>query len=91
VERSDNWIAGHIGCNHVTVKAVRERLESASEIQRLDEFLGEDSIMLDRAAAQGCALDVVQVRTPEVNRFLHDRERVSPGERSIFEQQDVEP
>lgn len=42
VERSDSWIAKHIGCDDKTVAAKRDRMEATSEIPKLDTLLGED-------------------------------------------------
>lgn len=42
VERSDNWIAKHIGCSDKTVSGQREHLETTSEIPNLDKLIGED-------------------------------------------------
>ena len=42
VERSDQWIARHIGCHNETVSSVRHRLESTNGIRQLDALLGED-------------------------------------------------
>src|SRR5262245_47303739 len=41
-ERSDNWIAKHIGCSDKTVTVHREQLESTSEIPTLRKLVGED-------------------------------------------------
>ena len=42
VKRSDTWIGKHIGCEHKTVTAQRDRLESGGEIPRLKKLRGED-------------------------------------------------
>jgi hypothetical protein len=42
VERSDSWIAKHIGCSKETVQSQRNRLEAGGEILLLDPLIGED-------------------------------------------------
>lgn len=42
VERADSWIAEEIGCHDQTVRVSRERMESTSQIEKLDSLLGKD-------------------------------------------------
>lgn len=47
-ERSDSSIGHEIGTHNATVRRVRERLEGAGEIPRLERFLGDDGAWRSR-------------------------------------------
>ncbi len=51
-ERADNWIAQDVGVSDHTVRAIREELESTSQIARLDELQGHDGKVRPREQAQ---------------------------------------
>lgn len=51
-ERADNWIAEDVGASDHTVRAIREELETASQIAKLDKVWGRDGKVYPREQAQ---------------------------------------
>ena len=73
-ERANNWIAEELGVSDMTVKKYREELESASQIGKVDEFLGKDGKVYPR-------------EIPHPKREEHSSAD-EPGETTLFDKAD---
>jgi ribosomal protein S27E len=92
-ERSDVWVAKECRTTDKTVRSVREELEAASEIPRLDKFIGVDGIerprSIERPPRQEPQAEAEKLMTPLAETATPGTQAEAAIERAKAEEQEA--